>query len=355
MSKETQGKATGLEISQARYDYHRREDLQVEYDYKAIAVLDELLLGFVRRETCSGMGVFDLLQKRLEKQLGMKPSDVNKALRQLEEGCLIYVHKKSDFLLVKEHWHHNRIQNPSISAHCVKVVKQLPKKCGVESFKEIRNLFQQLSDFARRADSSFVKNDSVEEVEKKMSWYQDIADIASVRMNEFDTSKERHMCSTHMSDTKEVGTRNEAVGNSNRYRDVSDETSAADESPFEDFEEKIDFYPEAEQEYARRVIDYFRDTYQKYRGEPHPTIMGESNTLRILHIIDVLGYDNDIGQKLGDMIHEYFKHKYQEGCNYQFWHFATDRVWGNIAVQLYLIDNTEYFEPDGTVKEAVDY
>jgi hypothetical protein len=95
------------DIYQACYDHLRRTDLQDHYDYKTVAVLDELLVGFLRRETCSGMGIIPFLEHLLSKTMQMDLPDVQMALEVLQNDGLIYWHKTRDFVLATEYWRHN--------------------------------------------------------------------------------------------------------------------------------------------------------------------------------------------------------------------------------------------------------
>jgi hypothetical protein len=82
----------------------------------------------------------------------------------------------------------------------------------------------------------------------------------------------------------------------------------------------------------------------------------------MLHIIDVLDErytaeesNERLSKDLESIIDAYFHHKYRKDCNYQFWHFATDKVWGNVALQLEILDSTEYFEHDGSVRDSMGF
>jgi hypothetical protein len=164
------------ELSQARYNYLRRMDLQERYDYKTMAILDELLLGFLRRDTCSGFGIVPFLDNHLAKIMGMDLPDVQRSLNTLQEDGLIYWHKPSDFVLVIEYWRHNWIENPKIASHIGKVVRKLPRKCGSESFKKIEELFIWL-------DATAIKNG------QKQSHYSQIIEEARSKLALYPVSK----------------------------------------------------------------------------------------------------------------------------------------------------------------------
>jgi hypothetical protein len=54
------------------------------------------------------------------------------------------------------------------------------------------------------------------------------------------------------------------------------------------------------------------------------------------------------------VIDAYFDKNYGD-CDYSFWHFTTDRVWGYLAVKLGLLDERAYFDIDGQPYEMIEY
>jgi hypothetical protein len=87
------------ELTQARCDYNRRINLWDRYGYKTLAVLDELLLGNIRRDTFSGMKIVRFLDQEIAEDLRMDIDDVRYALDTLQKDGLLYWHRLSGLVI----------------------------------------------------------------------------------------------------------------------------------------------------------------------------------------------------------------------------------------------------------------
>jgi DNA-binding transcriptional regulator YhcF (GntR family) len=327
------------ERAQGRFDYLRYEELQDRYDRDTFQVLTELLFGLVRRATCSGMGIFPFIDQQIAERTKINLEDVRAALDELQSDGLIYWHKVSHFILVNEYWRHNWIENPSVAKHIEKVVRKLPQKCGFDSFKKIEKLFEELSSIPSNPKSA-IYSPIVTEAKAK------VALAMAGKITEY-------TCVGHMYPTqKEVGSRKKDLKGS-----LSGAIKSSPKIGRVEVETETRFSPE-ERESALRAVEYFRSKFQSLWRVTHPPINGNSNLERMCHVIEILadctdsgtGYDNTL-----KVIDTYFDKDYGAGCDYSFWHFTTDRVWGYLAVKLGLLYEEMYFDTDGQPNESIEY
>jgi hypothetical protein len=127
--------------------------------------------------------------------------------------------------------------------------------------------------------------------------------------------------------------------------------------PFDDDDER---YSWEDRRAACNAIEHFTDQFQALRGSEHPPINGISNLYRMCHVLDILAEGEELSsmeteQKVFLVIDAYFNKDYGAGCDYSFWHFTTDRVWGYLAVKLGLLYEEMYFDTDGQPNESIEY
>lgn len=77
------------------------------------------------------------------------------------------------------------------------------------------------------------------------------------------------------------------------------------------------------------AVNYYLDTYEKYRHEKHPDYKPEQWEKVLEEIFTCSDEERDFDLSLEDirpMINQHFRTRYQEGCNYQLLHFVQDGV-----------------------------
>jgi hypothetical protein len=310
------------------------------------------------------MKIVRFLDQEIAEDLTMDIDDVRYALDTLQKDGLLYWHRLSGLVIVTEHWRHNRIINPSISKHIEKVVMELPDKCGVESFSKIAEIFGTMVSAAHFGDPSFVKNK--ESISKVEAYYLRIVMAATQRIEAIMT----HVSDTH-ADTyvplKEVGRREERVGKGKKEKDKSPlrgplkgaQGSGAQGSLVCECENEVKFTEEEEREQRLilSAVRYFTEKYQQHRGARHRPINGESNLdlmRRVLEVLDGYSFAEDGDENTRRVIDAYFRRDYTD-CDYSFWHFTTERVWGYVGVELGILDSVSYFDVDGQARDIIEY
>jgi DNA-binding Lrp family transcriptional regulator len=114
-------------------------------------------------------------------------------------------------------------------------------------------------------------------------------------------------------------------------------------------------YSREEMQDARNAIEYFKTLYRRHRGYAHRPVYGESNLQRILHVLDALdctdaieGYDT-----MFQIMRVYFQKDYAD-CDYSFWHFTKDRIWGYLAFKMEILGHESLFEADGSMVDVIE-